>query len=97
MDIEFSEKDINKSYRIGKPSARKKRPIIVKFVRNNDWRNVFSNKDKLKDSAISITEILIVRWKNLAKRIMSMVKVPSRKMEVPKQNYFMVKWNKSHV
>ena len=61
MDIDFSVNDIDRSHRIRKPSPRKKRPIIVKFVRYNDRRKVFSNKKKLKDSGISITESLTAR------------------------------------
>ena len=53
--------DIDRSYQIGKPNPRKIRPIIVKFVRYNDQRKVFSNKKKLKDSRISITESLTAR------------------------------------
>ena len=37
-------------------------PIIVKFVRYNDRRNVFSNKKKFKDSGISVMESLTARW-----------------------------------
>ena len=56
MDIDLSVNDIDRIHRIGKPSPRKIRPIIVKFVRYNDRRKVFSNKKKLKNSGISITE-----------------------------------------
>ena len=56
MDIDLSVNDIDRTHRIGKPSPRKIRPIIVKFVRYNDRRKVFSNKKKLKNSGISITE-----------------------------------------
>ena len=43
-------------------SLQKKAPIIVKFVRYNDRRNVFSNKKKSKDSGISVMESLTDRW-----------------------------------
>ena len=69
MDIELSQNDINRSHRIGKPSPRKKRPVIVKFVRYNDWRNVFSNKKILKDSGISITESLTNRRMEALKKV----------------------------
>ena len=58
MDIDLSVNDIDRSHRIGKPSPRKIRPIIIKFVRYNDRRKVFSNKKKLKESGISIKESL---------------------------------------
>ena len=52
------EKDIDRSHRIGKYSSRKKRPIIVKFVRYKDRHKAYTNKKRLKDSKISITESL---------------------------------------
>ena len=53
-----SEKDIDRSHRIGKLSPRKKRPIILKFVRYNYRHKTYLNKKRLKDSGISITESL---------------------------------------
>ena len=61
MDNKLSVNEIDRSHRIGKPSPWKKRPIIVTFVRYNDWRKAFSNKKKLKDSGIYITKSL-TRW-----------------------------------
>ena len=58
IDIDLSVNDIDRSHQIGKPNQRKKRTIIVKCVRYNDRRKVFSNKKKLKDPGISITESL---------------------------------------
>ena len=58
MNIEFTDKDMDRSHRIGKAKPGKKRPIIVKFVRYNDRKKVFSNKKRLKNSGISITESL---------------------------------------
>ena len=49
MYIDLSVTDINRSHQIGKPNPRKKRPIVVEFVRYNDRKKVFSNKKKLKD------------------------------------------------
>ena len=40
------------------PSKSKNRPIIVKFVRYMDSRHVFSNKKRLKEKNMSITESL---------------------------------------
>ena len=61
MDLDLSVNDIDRSYRIGKPTPGKKRPIIVKFVRYNDWRKVVLNKKNLKDSRLSITDSLTAR------------------------------------
>ena len=59
LELDISKKkDIDRSYRIGKPSPRKKKPIIVKFVLYNDCHKAYSNKKRLKDSRISITESL---------------------------------------
>ena len=58
MDIDLSVNDIDRSHRIEKLSPRKKRAIIVKFFRYNDQRKVFSNKKKIKNCGISITESL---------------------------------------
>ena len=48
LELEISKKDIDRSHRIGKPSPRKKRPIIVKFVWYNDRHKAYSNKKKIK-------------------------------------------------
>ena len=58
LELEISKKDIDRSHSIGKPSPRKKRPIIVKFVWYNDRHKPHSNKKRSKDSRISITESL---------------------------------------
>ena len=44
LELEISKKDIDRSRRIGKPSPRKKRSIIVKFLRYSDRHKAYSNK-----------------------------------------------------
>ena len=58
--MSITEADIERTHRIGKPrdSGQKSRPIIVKFVRYNDRKNVFNRKKKLKGKNIAITESL---------------------------------------
>ena len=58
FEPEILKKDIDRSHRVGKPSPRKKRPIIMKFVRYSDRHKAYSNKNILKGSGISITESL---------------------------------------
>ena len=58
LELEISKKDIDRSRRIGKPSPRKKRSIIVKFLRYSDRHKAYSNKKRLNYSGISMTEIL---------------------------------------
>ena len=60
LELEITEVDIERTHRIGKPRevGQKSRPIIVKFVRYNDRKNVFNRKKKLKGKNISITESL---------------------------------------
>ena len=58
LELEILKKDIDRSHRIGKPTLRKKRPIIVKFVRYNDRHKAYWNKKRLKDFRVSITESL---------------------------------------
>ena len=48
LELEILKKDIDRSHRIGKPSPRKERPIIVKFVWYNDRHKTYSNKKKIK-------------------------------------------------
>ena len=51
VDIEIKENDIDrKKTQNGKP-----RTVIIKFVRYNDRKIVFSSKKLLKDSDVSIT------------------------------------------
>ena len=45
LDIESLIKDLDRSHRIGKSNSKsKRRPIIVKFICNNDPREIFNNK-----------------------------------------------------
>ena len=50
--------DINRSHRIGKYNTHKKnpRPVIMKFAPYNVGERVFSNRHKLKEKHISISE-----------------------------------------
>ena len=59
MDIKITENGIDRTHIIGKPKSNgKPRPVIIKFVRYNDRKKVFSSKKLLKDSGVSITESL---------------------------------------
>ena len=59
MDLNISKTALVRSHRIGNPKSKKKsRPIIVKFVRYYDRRDVFTNKKCLKGKGKSITESL---------------------------------------
>ena len=61
MGLNISKSALDRSHRIGNPKTKKKsRPIIVKFVRYYDRRDVFMNKKCLKDKVKSITESLTV-------------------------------------
>ena len=58
LDIELTQTDIDRAYRIGKSDKRssRPRPVIVKFIRYNDKKKMFSKKKQLKNSGMSITE-----------------------------------------
>ena len=59
MGLNISKSALDRSHRIGNPKTKKKsRPIIVKFVRYYDRRDVFMNKKCLKGKGKSITESL---------------------------------------
>ena len=59
VDIKITENDIDRTHRIGKQKNNgKPRPVIIKFVRYNDRKKVFSSKKLLKDSGVTITESL---------------------------------------
>ena len=59
MDIKITDNDIDRTHRIGKPKSNgKSKPVIIKFVRYNDRKKIFSSKKLLKDSRLSITENL---------------------------------------
>ena len=57
LELSITEADIERTHRIGKPgdAGQKSRPIIVKFGKYNDRKNVF-NRKKLKGK--NITESL---------------------------------------
>ena len=68
LEIDLTEIAIDRTHRIGDPKKKKKkvRPIIVKFVRYYDQKQVFSKKKHLKGKGISITESLTsLRMKKL--------------------------------
>ena len=60
LEINLTEVAIDRTHRIGDPKKKKKkaRPIIVKFVRYYDRKEIFSIKKYLKGKSISITESL---------------------------------------
>ena len=60
LELELTEKELDRTHRIGNPKSGNKRPrpIIVKFARYNTRRKVFLNKKRLKNTGISITESL---------------------------------------
>ena len=69
LGIDSTEIAIDRRHRIGDPKKKRKvRPIIVKFVRYYDRKQVFSKKKHLKGKGISITESLTsFRMKKLEK------------------------------
>ena len=59
MGLSISKTALDRCHRIGNPKTKKEsRPIIVKFVRYYDRRDVFMKKKCLKGKSKSITEIL---------------------------------------
>ena len=70
LDIELTQRDLDRTHRTGKNDKRsnRPRPVIVKFIRYNDRKKIFSKKKQLKNSGISITESLTkLRMSKLAK------------------------------
>ena len=63
VDVEISEKDLDRSQQLGKPRAPggKPRPITIKFSRYNVRNLVFKSKKKLKGTGVAITESLTKR------------------------------------
>ena len=69
LDLELSNHNIDRTHSIGTetPTRKKLRPIIMKLVRYADRNKVFTNKKRLKNSGVSITESLTERgmeWLN---------------------------------
>ena len=57
MNIKITDNDIDRTHRIRKPKNNgKPRPVIIKFVRYNDRKKIFSSKILLKYSGVLITE-----------------------------------------
>ena len=65
MDFEISSDDIDLSHKAGVPSSGKNRPIIIKFIRYNDRRRIFTNKKILKGGDLSITKVRDEAIKNV--------------------------------
>ena len=57
MDFEISSDDIDLSHKAEVPSSGKNRPIIIKFIRYNDRRRIFTIKKILKGGDLSITKV----------------------------------------
>ena len=72
LDLELSEKSINRKHRIGTATLIriKPRPIIGKFVSYADRNKVFTNKKRLNNTEISITESLTARRTEYLKKLM---------------------------
>ena len=60
IELSITEADTEHTHRIGKlrDDCQKWRPIIVKFFRYNDRKNIFNRKKKLKGKNIVFTESL---------------------------------------
>ena len=60
LDIELTQRDLDRTHRISKNDKKnnRPRPVIVKFIRYNDRKKIFSKKKQLKISRISIAESL---------------------------------------
>ena len=60
LGVKIKEDDLNRSHKLGKPARKdnKPRPIIVKFARYTDRREIFMNKRELKGKRLLITENL---------------------------------------
>ena len=60
LNVELTQRDLDRTHRIGKndKSSNRPRPVIVKFIRYNDRNKIFSKKKQLKNSGISIKESL---------------------------------------
>ena len=58
MGLDISSADIDRAHRLGAPPKQwgKVRTVIVKFVRYNDRRKIYTNKKLLKGTKVSITE-----------------------------------------
>ena len=60
MGLDISSGDIDRTHRIGSPPKQsgKVRPVIVKSVRHNDRRKIYTHKKLIKGTKVSITESL---------------------------------------
>ena len=60
MGLDISSADIDRNHRLGVPPKQsgKVRPVVVKFVRYNDQKKIYTNKKLLKEIKVSITESL---------------------------------------
>ena len=70
LDIELTQRGLDRTHRIGKnyKSSNRPRPVIVKLIWYNDRKKIFSMKKQLTNSGISITESLTkLRMGKLAK------------------------------
>ena len=59
LQEKLSDIDIDQSHWVGRlKKGKQSRPIIIKFARYNIRNRAFKNKNKLKDTGVSITESL---------------------------------------
>ena len=60
LNLSLTERDLDRSHRLGNRDESKKRPrpIIIKFLRHNDKQLIYSKKKLLKNKPFLITESL---------------------------------------
>ncbi|XP_042148591.1 uncharacterized protein LOC121837154 isoform X1 [Ixodes scapularis] len=58
LGVEISPENLERSHRLGKFSANKNRPIIVRFLRFKDKQNVLFSGGKLKETQYAVREDL---------------------------------------
>ena len=70
MNIEISPVDLDQTHKIGKKKAvqNKPRSIIMKLSSYNVRKKIFSNKKKLTESSVSITESLTPKRMEILKK-----------------------------
>ena len=67
LDLDINDRDIDRTHHIGNPRNTdvKPRPIIIKLVRYNDRKKIFSSKKKFKGKVAITESLMVARMKNL--------------------------------
>lgn len=95
MDLELPSEAIARAHRLGKFSNDKCRPVIVKFTNFKIREAVFTDRSKMKNAGIKVTEDFCLSTRNARKKLFDFGQASGEKYAI-RQNKLFIK-NKCYI